>query len=77
MDNYVYLVGLVITVSLSIYILLSRKIPSGRKMVYGFILFTFVLGFSDTYSEQQEHPEQNVSSPDNRDGVSLAENIFP
>ncbi|GAA0334234.1 hypothetical protein L9H26_04380 [Morganella psychrotolerans] len=73
MENYVYLTGLVMTISLSIYILLSRKIPSGRKMVYGFVLFTFILGFSDTYSERQAFTEQNVSSPDSREGVSLAD----
>ncbi|WP_413492024.1 hypothetical protein [Morganella psychrotolerans] len=75
MENYVYLTGLVMIISLGIYILLSRKIPSGRKMVYGFVLFTFILGFSDTYSERQEHTEQNASSPDSREGVSLADNI--
>ncbi|OBU04789.1 hypothetical protein [Morganella psychrotolerans] len=74
MENYVYLTGLVMIVSLSIYIFLSRKIPSGRKMVYGFVLFTFILGFNDTYSERQENAEHNVSSQDNREGVSLADN---
>lgn len=74
MENYVYLTGLVMMVSLSICILLSRKIPSGKKMVYGFVMFTFILGFNDTYSERQENAEHNVSSQDSREGVSLADN---
>lgn len=72
MENYVYMSGVVISAALIIYILISKRVPSKRKVVYGFVLFTFILGFHDT--RQQNILAQQASEQNDRNSIVLAEN---
>lgn len=47
MENYVYISVVVIAAALIIYTVVSRQVPSKQKVVYGFVLFTVILGFYD------------------------------
>ncbi|MGA3697455.1 hypothetical protein ACPAVH_16510 [Enterobacteriaceae bacterium TYF_5] len=72
MGNYVYISGVVISAALIIYILISKRVPSKRKVVYGFVLFTFILGFNDT--RQQTVTAQKTAEQNSHNSMTLAEN---
>ncbi|MEY1423613.1 hypothetical protein [Morganella morganii] len=71
MENYVYMSGVVISAALIVYILVSKRVPSKRKVVCGFVLFTFILGFNDT--RQQAITAQKTAEQNSRNSMTLAD----
>lgn len=72
MENYVCISGVVISAALIIYILVSKRVPSKRKVVYGFVLFAFILGFNDT--RQQAIIAQKTAEQNSHNSMTLADN---
>lgn len=72
MENYVYISVIVIAAALIIYTVVSRQVPSKRKVVYCFVLFTVILGFYD--AGQQNNIARQAAEQKNRHSMMMADN---
>ena len=72
MENYVYISVIVIAAALIIYTVVSRQVPSKQKVVYGFVLFTVVLGFYD--AGQKNNIARQAEEQKDRHSMVMADN---
>lgn len=71
MENYVYISVIVIAAALIMYTVISRQVPSKRKVVYGFVLFTVILGF---YDAGQQNDIVRQAAKNDRHSMVMADN---